>query len=96
MSCRFELRVKGVDEFKCAIRFGFDGWAYIWSHKKGIRDICRGCEFSTPGRPLLLDKHVPVADWGDIAGKRIRAKDWIDLEKRGYEMTRSGPRKVAE
>ena len=92
-TCRFELQIKNTKQFQCAAKFGFDGWAYSWQHEEW-RDPCIDCPIKINGRPLVVDGEVKSRDFGEVAGRQIRARDWKEIHKRGYEIKRNGICKI--
>jgi hypothetical protein len=90
MTCRFEMQIKKTGRFHCAAQFGPNGWAYLWTHAEDFRDPCIGCPIKIEGRPLVVSGEIRSKDFSEIAGKRIRGKDWDEIERRGYRITVKG------
>ena len=88
-TCRFEMRIKKTGRFQCAVKFGFSGWAYLWAHND-INDPCADCPLKIEGKPLVVVGEIKSSDFGEVAGKRIRRKDWDEIHARGYDIRSNG------
>ena len=79
--CRFEMQIKGTPRFQCAAEV--HGWAHLWKH--GDFDPCPKCEKKIEGKPITIDRELKSAYFWKAAGKRIRARDWREFERRGVK-----------
>jgi hypothetical protein len=93
MTCRFEIRIRKTQRFQCAAKFGFDGHAYLWAHDD-LHDPCPGCPIMIEGKLSVIEHELKPAEFASVAGKRIRRTDWIEIERRGYKIARSGIEKT--
>lgn len=89
MPCRFELQIKRSKWFHCAAKFGPSGWAYLWAHDD-LHDPCDNCPIKIDGKPIIIAGELKSTDFPIVAGKHIRRKDWIEIERRGYAITING------
>lgn len=77
--CKFEMQIKNTNKFQCAVKFGSNGWAYLWSHN-GLNDPCEDCKYKTKGVPIEVEKELKSNDFWEQSGKLITEKDWKFIE----------------
>ena len=84
-TCRFRLMLsRGYFEgfFHCAAIS--DDWMHLWSNDPDDLTFRFGdCENHITGEPLMIDHELTQAEFYQVAGERIRMRDWNEWGRRG-------------
>jgi len=90
MPCRFEIQIQKTafrGAFHCAVKYGVQGWAWLWHHKPKWRDPCRNCPYYTEGMPTVVERELKAGQFWELSGQLIREQDWEKIDRIEFDDT---------